>query len=124
MEDEERSRSPKRASSNAGYENLSPLTANYNRERSLSREKSLSPCNRRKSPLTKPQHVDLLSIPLLELQPHSNKFEMDSKLSPRQLQVVGYYDIIKTIGSGQFGKVKLAKHVLTHEVVHFLIYFI
>ena len=33
------------------------------------------------------------------------------------IQCVGNYDLGKTIGQGQFGKVKLARHALTGEVV-------
>ena len=35
----------------------------------------------------------------------------------RQIQYVGNYDLVKTIGQGQFGKVKLARHVITDEIV-------
>lgn len=39
-------------------------------------------------------------------------------LSPRtQIMCVGNYDLGKTIGRGQFGKVKQATHVLTGEIV-------
>jgi serine/threonine protein kinase len=34
-----------------------------------------------------------------------------------RLQCVGNYDVGKTIGQGQFGKVKLGRHVLTRELV-------
>ncbi|KAL6052966.1 Serine/threonine-protein kinase KIN2 [Balamuthia mandrillaris] len=35
----------------------------------------------------------------------------------RRIQCIGHYDLDKTIGQGQFGKVKLATHVLTGEKV-------
>jgi hypothetical protein len=38
----------------------------------------------------------------------------------RRIQCIGHYDLDKTIGQGQFGKVKLATHVLTGERVHLL----
>jgi hypothetical protein len=37
--------------------------------------------------------------------------------SPRRIQCVGNYDLGKTLGRGQFGKVKLARHVITGEKV-------
>jgi len=40
-----------------------------------------------------------------------------SVLSPRQIMCVGNYDLGRTIGRGQFGKVKIATHVLTGEKV-------
>ena len=40
-----------------------------------------------------------------------------SLLSPRQIMCVGNYDLGRTIGRGQFGKVKIATHVLTGEKV-------
>lgn len=44
--------------------------------------------------------------------------ETSSPLSPRtQIMCVGNYDLGKTIGRGQFGKVKQATHVLTGEIV-------
>ena len=46
----------------------------------------------------------------------------DGILSPRrQIMCVGNYDLGRTIGSGQFGKVKIATHVITGETVSFLI---
>lgn len=43
--------------------------------------------------------------------------DADTPFSPRGIQCVGNYDLGKTIGRGQFGKVKLARHVLTGEKV-------
>lgn len=35
----------------------------------------------------------------------------------RRVKVIGNYDLGRTIGKGQFGKVKIARHVLTGEKV-------
>ena len=43
--------------------------------------------------------------------------EKSEEFSPRAIQCVGNYDLGKTIGKGQFGKVKVARHVLTGEQV-------
>lgn len=42
---------------------------------------------------------------------------------PIQIRCVGNYDLGRTIGKGQFGKVKLATHVLTGETVNRTIFF-
>ena len=77
------------------------------------REKSYSP--KRRISLANPQHIELAKLNF----DYSNQV-VSAKLSPRsQFQVVGNYDILKTIGKGQFGKVKLAKHVLTNDLVCF-----
>lgn len=43
-----------------------------------------------------------------------------SAARPREEPHIGKYKLIKTIGKGNFAKVKLAKHIPTgHEVSHF-----
>ena len=48
---------------------------------------------------------------------HKGSLPSPGGFSPRRIQCVGHYDLLKTIGRGQFGKVKLARHALTGEKV-------
>ena len=57
-------------------------------------------------------------IPLHLLQ--QSQESPQSLLSPRQIMCVGNYDLGRTIGKGQFGKVKVATHVLTGEKVRII----
>jgi serine/threonine protein kinase len=36
---------------------------------------------------------------------------------PKQLQVIGHYEMDKNIGEGNFAKVKLARHTITGQQV-------
>ena len=49
----------------------------------------------------------------------TNTQQNSQQLIQKRIQCVGNYDLGRTIGSGQFGKVKLAEHVLTREKVFF-----
>lgn len=51
-----------------------------------------------------------------KLRPYPKPTKLSPR-KPRQVMCVGNYDLKQTIGKGQFGKVKLAKHVLTKEPV-------
>ena len=64
------------------------------------------------------------SSPNLEtIQIVEDKKDLRKRGVPMQsIQCVGNYDLGKTLGHGQFGKVKLAEHVLTGEKVNFQLF--
>ncbi len=39
---------------------------------------------------------------------------------PKQVSVIGHYEMDKNIGEGNFAKVKLAKHTITGQQVFFI----
>lgn len=62
--------------------------------------------------------VRKLASPRLKARPVATVLSPRSSLPQhRRIQCIGHYDLDKTIGQGQFGKVKLATHVLTGERV-------
>jgi MAP/microtubule affinity-regulating kinase len=62
--------------------------------------------------------VRKLASPRLKARPAATALSPRSSLPQhRRIQCIGHYDLDKTIGQGQFGKVKLATHVLTGERV-------
>lgn len=56
---------------------------------------------------------------IARLERHSSLGLENIKPAPIRIRCVGNYDLGRTIGKGQFGKVKLATHVLTGETVNF-----
>ncbi|ELR14943.1 MAP/microtubule affinityregulating kinase [Acanthamoeba castellanii str. Neff] len=61
--------------------------------------------------------VRKLASPRLKARPATALSPRSSLPQHRRIQCIGHYDLDKTIGQGQFGKVKLATHVLTGERV-------
>jgi carbon catabolite-derepressing protein kinase len=46
-----------------------------------------------------------------------NEFQGQDAVTPRQEQRIGAYQVLKTLGEGSFGKVKLAVHRITGQQV-------
>ena len=57
--------------------------------------------------------ADLPPFPAKPHQPHGNQQHGNHE----QVMRIGYYDVIKTIGKGNFAVVKLARHIFTKAEV-------